>query len=58
MKTIRKDLFTKPQEPIRPKNIFEREAFKQSVQTVSGNGSLKYKTTGNIFVDDFAKLGN
>ena len=58
MKTIRKDLFTKPQKPIRPKNIFEREAFKQSVQTVSGNGSLKYKTTGNIFVDDFAKLGN
>lgn len=58
MKTIRKDLFTQPQKPLKPKNIFEREAFKESVETQSGNGSLKYKTSGNIFVDDFAKLGN
>lgn len=58
VKMLCKNLVTTKSEPVHPKNIFEREAFKESVQTHSGNGSLKLKTTGNVFVDDFALLGN
>lgn len=39
-------------------NIFEREMFEQKHQTLSGNGALKLNASGNIFVDDFANLGN
>ena len=39
-------------------NIFERELFKRQHKTESGNGSVKYTTSGNPFVDDFANLGN
>ena len=39
-------------------NIFEREMFAQKHQTLSGNGALKLSASGNIFVDDFANLGN
>lgn len=39
-------------------NIFQREAYKMEHQTTSGNGSLKYDTSGNVFVDDFAAIGN
>ena len=39
-------------------NIFEREMFEQKHQTLSGNGALKLNGSGNIFVDDFANLGN
>lgn len=39
-------------------NIFEKELFKKSVQTTSGNGSVKYSTSGNVFLDDFAAISN
>ena len=39
-------------------NIFQREAYKMEHETTSGNGSLKYDTSGNVFVDDFAAIGN
>lgn len=39
-------------------NIFQREAYKMEHETTSGNGSLKYDTSGNVFVDDFAAVGN
>ena len=41
-----------------PTNMFERELFKKEHQTYSGNGSKKLSNSGNIFVDDFANLGN
>ena len=31
---------------------------KKEVETTSGNGSIKLATSGNIFVDDFAAIGN
>ena len=39
-------------------NIFEKELFKKSVQTTSGNGSVKYSTSGNVFLDDYAAISN
>ena len=39
-------------------NIFEREMFMQEHETTSGNGSLKYNTSGDVFVDDFAAISN
>lgn len=39
-------------------NIFEREQFKKEHETLSGNLSVKYSTTGNPFVDDFALVAN
>lgn len=39
-------------------NIFEREQFKSEHETRSGNFSLKYDTSGNAFVDDFAAITN
>lgn len=38
------------------KNAFIQEGLKASCETVSGNGALKYSTSGNSFVDDFASL--
>lgn len=37
-------------------NSFVREALKVSNETVSGNGALKYSTSGNAFVDNFASI--
>lgn len=37
-------------------NIFEQEKFAREHQTLSENGSDKYTTTGNVFLDDFAML--
>ena len=53
----RNTLFTKKEKDVKDMNIFEKEMFKSSHETLSGNGSLKYSTTGNPFVDDFATLG-
>lgn len=50
---------TKPENVLKKNaNIFEREMFEQKHQTLSGNGALKLNASGNIFVDDFANLGN
>ena len=38
------------------KNLFVQEGLKSSSETVSENGALKYSTSGNDFVDDFASL--
>ena len=37
-------------------NIFEQEKFAREHRTLSENGSDKYTTTGNLFLDDFAML--
>lgn len=37
-------------------NIFEKEKFAREHHTYSENGSDKYTTTGNVFLDDFAML--
>lgn len=37
-------------------NIFEQEKFAREHRTFSENGSDKYTTTGNLFLDDFAML--
>lgn len=39
-------------------NAFISAALKDGAKTSSGNGALKYSTTGNIFVDQFGKLGS
>lgn len=38
------------------KNAFLQEGLKASHETLSGNGALKYSTSGNDFVDDFASI--
>lgn len=40
------------------KNLFIEEALKTSAETLSGNGALKYSTSGDVFVDDFANIAN
>lgn len=37
-------------------NLFIKEAIKASNECFSGNGALKYSTSGNDFVDDFASI--
>lgn len=39
-------------------NAFVREGLKESSKTVSGNGALKYSTSGGAFVDNFALIAN
>lgn len=39
-------------------NAFVREGLKESSKTVSGNGALKYSTSGDAFVDNFALIAN
>lgn len=39
-------------------NIVEREQFKKERETLSGNLNVKYSTTGNPFLDDFALVAN
>jgi len=38
-------------------NLFVKSGMKKSAETLSGNGALKYETTGNDFVDQFGQLG-
>lgn len=40
------------------KNAFVTSGLKSSAETLSGNGALKYSTTGDPFVDQFGKLGS
>lgn len=37
-------------------NAFIKEGMKATHETLSGNGALKYSTSGNDFVDDFASI--
>lgn len=53
----RNAIYAKKEKSIEDMNIFEKEVFKSKHETLSGNGALKYDTTGNPFVDDFAALG-
>lgn len=39
-------------------NSFTNAGLKRSARTLSGNMALKYKTTGNDFVDQFGKMGS
>ncbi len=39
-------------------NGFVNAGLKTSAKTTSGNGALKYSTTGNDFVDQFGKIGS
>lgn len=39
-------------------NSFIKEGLKASYETTSGNGAVKYTTTGNEFVDNFALIAN
>ena len=39
-------------------NAFVKEALRVSNETVSGNGSLKYITSGDEFVDNFCSISN
>lgn len=41
-----------------PPNSFIFCGIKNGAETLSGNGALKYSTTGNPFVDQFGKLGS
>lgn len=43
---------------VKSDNKFLKEAYKSSSTTLSGNGALKYTTTGSDFVDQFAKVTN
>ena len=38
-------------------NAFVDVGMKKSSETLSGNGSEKFSTTGNVFVDQFGKIG-
>ena len=40
------------------KNTFLNGLSKESAKTLSGNGALKYSSTGNPFIDQFGKLGS
>lgn len=42
--------------PNTKENSFVKEALKASNETLSGNGSLKYTTSGDDFVDNFAAI--
>jgi len=51
-------LFTKEEQAsVATTNGFVQQGLKKSAQTKSGNGALKYTTTGNDFVDQFSKTG-
>lgn len=53
----RTTFYAKKEKSISEMNLFEKEMFKSQHETLSGNGALKYDTTGNPFVDDFAAIG-
>lgn len=39
-------------------NAFVKEGLKESAKTTSGNGALKFSTSNDAFVDDFAAIAN
>lgn len=39
-------------------NGFINQGLKKSSETLSGNGALKYSSTGNSFIDQFGKIGS
>lgn len=39
-------------------NAFVKEGLKESAKTVSGNGAVKYSTSSDAFVDNFAAIAN
>lgn len=41
----------------RTQPAFVKAGLKKKAETLSGNGALKYNTTGNPFVDQFGKMG-
>lgn len=53
--TKKKELFKVPGN--KGTGTFVEAGLKKSAETKSGNGALKYATTGNDFVDQFSKLG-
>jgi hypothetical protein len=52
--------FLKHRNGLNPVNMnqFVSASLKDSAETLSGNGALKYSTTGDAFVDQFGKLGS
>jgi hypothetical protein len=46
-----------PKASVPSTNAFVNAGLKKSAETLSGNGALKYDSTGNDFVDQFGKLG-
>ena len=51
--TKKTSLFNKAEE-----NQFVKAALKEAAKTTSGNGALKFSTSNNEFVDDFAAIAN
>lgn len=51
-------LFETGQKKTTSDSAFITTGLKKSAETKSGNGSLKYSTTGNPFVDQFGKIGS
>lgn len=56
--TKKESLFTVKKKATETTNAFISAGLKKTSETLSGNGALKYSTTGNDFVDQFAKLGS
>lgn len=54
----KKQLFSVNKKTASDGGAFVATAMKKSNETLSGNGSLKYKSTGNDFVDQFGVLGS
>ena len=54
--TKQKALFSTTK-PSSVKSTFVQEALKNSARTLSGNGSEKFSTTGDVFVDQFGVVG-
>lgn len=55
--TKKTSLFEVPGKQTTSTNAFVNSGMKKSAETFSGNGAIKYSTTGNEFVDQFSKLG-
>lgn len=56
--TKQKTLIKRTTNVTKSKNAsFVNAALKNSAETLSGNGSKKYSTTGNVFVDQFGMVG-
>lgn len=55
----KKSLFKAPEvsvSDVTEMNAVERYGFMRDHETTSGNGAVKYTTTGDVFVDDFANI--
>jgi len=55
--TKKNKLFENDKKSVKSESSFVNAGLKKSNETLSQNGSLKYKSTGNDFVDQFGKLG-